>query len=791
MEEIENIKNELNEIKTARDSIKTALENEGETVTNDIRTYADTIPNVNKVKTVNSVEADENKNVQLDASKINIDDTAETKQTIKDTIEDILASLGSNAKVLFWDGNEVSSTDTEGLKVWTDLIHYIYAGDDNYAIIVGKIPDTMLGSSDSYRPLFVFGWEQVSGTITLKSINRRRAYVNSMEGVTTPYSYVYTLKLIYSGNQVRTVYKITETVSEYKSYLPAGDLSNEQDITPYIPEKDYQPTSKKYVDDEISKIEIPDYSIIETTVTEGYSKTYSLTKDGTEVGVKINIPKDLVVNKGSVKVVATAGTPYEGAVVGDKYLDIELNDPTQDHIYIPVKELVDVYTAGGGIEISADNVIKSKNSNLINGSAVGSIKGINAKSDNSTYTIGEYASAFGTDTAALGDNSHAEGRSTSADGHNAHAEGANSSARGESSHAEGNSTMTKGISSHAEGIYTVASTHYQHVQGRYNIEDTSNKYAHIVGNGSNGTARSNAHTVAWDGTGWFQGNVKVGGTSQDDTNAKNLATEDYVNNELEPVKTNIGLIQDTVGGIFYWDGKSSSDNPDNIQLWNNILTKHLEQDVLIYTTILSNYTDTGVITLSKGKLNLSTDGNKTLDIGFVGTKQSRNMNNTDISTKACRITLTITNGKVTNINSLNSISNSLGQYLETNYNYSTPYTPKYDGSPATKKYVDDKYNTLSVVEIVSADKEPGYTFSFGKLCDSVMVFLNGEKLIAQKSSSQTIEEYSYIENKTDNKITSVIFTNDFTITTGDRIEAILINPSDISTASEISESSDE
>ncbi len=253
MEEIENIKNELNEIKTARDNIKTALENEGETVTNDIRTYADTIPNVNKVKTVNSVEADENKNVQLDASKINVDDTAETKQTIKDTIEDILASLGSNAKVLFWDGNEVSSTDTEGLKVWTDLIHYIYAGDDNYAIIVGKIPDTMSGSSDSYRPLFVFGWEQVSGTITLKSINRRRAYVNSMEGVTTPYSYVYTLKLIYSGNQVRTVYKITETVSEYKSYLPAGDLSNEQDITPYIPEKDYQPATKKYVDDVVTE----------------------------------------------------------------------------------------------------------------------------------------------------------------------------------------------------------------------------------------------------------------------------------------------------------------------------------------------------------------------------------------------------------------------------------------------------------------------------------------------------------------------------------------------------------
>lgn len=568
MEEIENIKNELNEIKTARDNIKTALENEGETVTNDIRTYAETIPNVNKVKTVNSVEADENKNIQLDASKINLDDTAETKQTVKEIIDNISTKAlvkDTYAKNVFIAKGTKEPYDCIGMEIWEKTLD-------------GKVQMRNHNASKIYSSL---------GSIKIQGLHGGVTDINiSVE-------------------------------SENVTFDPQESGITSTKIAPAIRE----------LKGKIDAISVPDYSIIETTVTEGYSKTYSLTKDGVEVGVKINIPKDLVVNKGSVKVVATAGTPYEGAVVGDKYLDIELNDPTKDHIYIPVKELVDVYTAGDGIEISADNVIKSKNSNLINGSTVGSIKGINAKSDNSTYTIGEYASAFGTNTAALGDNSHAEGRSTSADGHNAHAEGANSSARGENSHAEGNSTMAKGSSSHAEGIYTVASTHYQHVQGRYNIEDTSNKYAHIVGNGSNGTARSNAHTIAWDGTGWFAGNIKVGGTSQNDTNAKQLATEEYV---------------------------------------------------------------------------------------------------------------------------------------------------------------DDKYNTESITEIVSADKEPGYTFTFGKLCDSVMVFLNGEKLIAQKSSSQTIEEYSYIENKTDNKITSVTFTNDFTIITGDRIEAILINPSDIPTASEVS-----
>ena len=31
----------------------------------------------------------------------------------------------------------------------------------------------------------------------------------------------------------------------------------------------------------------------------------------------------------------------------------------------------------------------------------------------------------------------------------------------------------------------------------------------------------------------------------------------------------------------------------------------------------------------------------------------------------------------------------LNNYLDTSTNYTTPYTPLYDGSPATKKYVDD------------------------------------------------------------------------------------------------------
>ena len=44
------------------------------------------------------------------------------------------------------------------------------------------------------------------------------------------------------------------------------------------------------------------------------------------------------------------------------------------------------------------------------------------------------------------------------------------------------------------------------------------KYAYIFGNGKD-TNYSNAHTLDWDGNAWFQGNIKVGGTGQNDTTA--------------------------------------------------------------------------------------------------------------------------------------------------------------------------------------------------------------------------------------------------------------------------------
>lgn len=114
--------------------------------------------------------------------------------------------------------------------------------------------------------------------------------------------------------------------------------------------------------------------------------------------------------------------------------------------------------------------------------------------------------------------------------------GWNGSASGNYALAEGAFTSASGYAAHAEGYNTNATRHAQHVEGQYNILDTEGttkgKYIHIVGNGTAIDARSNAHTIDWDGNAWFQGTVKIGGTGQDDTAAKELATKEYVDTAI-------------------------------------------------------------------------------------------------------------------------------------------------------------------------------------------------------------------------------------------------------------------
>lgn len=96
---------------------------------------------------------------------------------------------------------------------------------------------------------------------------------------------------------------------------------------------------------------------------EGLASQYKLVgKDGTQLGATIDITKDQFLKSAEFIASATAEDKALDAsvVVGDPYLKFVFQTTGVDKTtYVPVKELVDVYTAGNGITI-ANNVISAK-----------------------------------------------------------------------------------------------------------------------------------------------------------------------------------------------------------------------------------------------------------------------------------------------------------------------------------------------------------------------------------------------------------------------------------------------
>ena len=118
-------------------------------------------------------------------------------------------------------------------------------------------------------------------------------------------------------------------------------------------------------------IDVPEYVIEKQEVAEdGYAVSYKLKKTVGEtssyVGHTINIPKDMVLQSATIETVEVENVPYLGAAVGDPYIHMVFNDAAASAINVPVKGLVDTYTAGTGIEI-VDNVIGVKIAENANG----------------------------------------------------------------------------------------------------------------------------------------------------------------------------------------------------------------------------------------------------------------------------------------------------------------------------------------------------------------------------------------------------------------------------------------
>lgn len=108
-------------------------------------------------------------------------------------------------------------------------------------------------------------------------------------------------------------------------------------------------------------------SIEEDTTDSTIAKRYIFKQLGAEIG-RIDLAKELVVTSGTVKEVTINDMPYAGAKIGDKYIELVIANQTAP-IYIPAKDLVDIYTAKSGaaevqVAISNTNEISAT---LVNG----------------------------------------------------------------------------------------------------------------------------------------------------------------------------------------------------------------------------------------------------------------------------------------------------------------------------------------------------------------------------------------------------------------------------------------
>lgn len=110
----------------------------------------------------------------------------------------------------------------------------------------------------------------------------------------------------------------------------------------------------------IPEVTVPAYSMKKLdTATSGMSASYQLTKDGAGIGAIIDIPKDMVVESGTVETYVAGHLPT-GVTEPGTYIVLTLANATSDKLYIPASGLIEYVTGGSGkddaiqINVTAD-----------------------------------------------------------------------------------------------------------------------------------------------------------------------------------------------------------------------------------------------------------------------------------------------------------------------------------------------------------------------------------------------------------------------------------------------------
>lgn len=217
------------------------------------------------------------------------------------------------------------------------------------------------------------------------------------EGITIPPPGFFTLfgndedgklYVYYNNADYPPQFRHVETPGELEGTLylyiadPLGENHYELEVGHYI--------AVRHLDNYYTKAQINSMFTVtvekQTTAESGSFATYVVKQGGTQVGTKINIPKDYLVKSCSVKTCTTANVPVQGYKVGDKYIDWVINtrdgSANNEHLYLLVNEIAEPYKPDNStITMSSGNVFSVKDGgitlvklapavqNLINGKA--------------------------------------------------------------------------------------------------------------------------------------------------------------------------------------------------------------------------------------------------------------------------------------------------------------------------------------------------------------------------------------------------------------------------------------
>lgn len=158
-------------------------------------------------------------------------------------------------------------------------------------------------------------------------------------------------------------------------------------------------------------------------------------------------------------------------------------------------------------------------------------------------------------------------------------------------------------------------------------------------------------------------------------------------------------------GIYYWNGKSSTDDPEVLELWKEIINKVKteQRSVLVYSNSLTNDASyySAVFVVSPANI----FKNLLAIYGLVNYFFQGRAPDSCAKTASFyrpQVTLLFTDGELTTVNALRYTASSLSKYLTTdntadNENEAKIFIPTQPGQPASKKYVDDLIGDIGTI----------------------------------------------------------------------------------------------